>query len=200
MNKYTLRYLALGDSYTKGESITHEGSFPVQLQEFLTKKGIPCALPDIIAETGWTTSDLNESIEEKQPASEYDLVTLLIGVNNLYQGLGASEYKMELETLLMKSIRFAGNRKERVFVLSIPDYGYTPFGNADQGRISVLTDQFNALNREASRKAGVHYIYITGISRVDAPSMVAGDGLHPSALQYQKWVELLGKSVVINYK
>ena len=124
-----LRYLALGDSYTIGESVAEGERWPVQLAEALTQKGIRIAKPEIIAVTGWRTDDLMNGISAARPREDYDLVSLLIGVNNQYQGKPISEYELEFEDLLKAAIHYSGGKRERVFVVSIPDYGYTPLEN-----------------------------------------------------------------------
>jgi len=186
-SKNTLRYLALGDSYTIGESVEESQRWPVQLANAIA----PGAKPTIIATTGWRTDELMGAIQKSSLTSTYDLVSLLIGVNNQYQGRSVEAYKPEFEALLKKAIELAGNDKSKVFVVSIPDYGYTPFGKPKQPSISRDIDLFNAANKEITEKAGVHYINITDISRkgFDDPTLVASDGLHPSGEQYKQWVE-----------
>lgn len=189
-----LRYLALGDSYTIGESVTPLKRFPVLLTEALKNRGILMAPPEIIATTGWTTADLKTGIGQANiVGNSYDLVSLLIGVNNYYQGRGLGEYKQEFEELLLRAITFAGGSKEKVIVLSIPDYGYTPLGQQDQAAISEGIDLFNQANQEISDSIGVKYFNITPVSRkgLADPDLVASDNLHPSGKQYQLWVDLM---------
>jgi lysophospholipase L1-like esterase len=190
-NNFT--YLALGDSYTIGQSITVSDRFPVQLAVVLRSEGYNIAEPKIIARTGWTTSDLLNALEAEQPSNNYDLVTLLIGVNNQYQGKPLSQYKEEFTTLLNRAVGYAQADKERVIVVSIPDYGYTPFGERNQPEISAELDEFNAANKEITEAAGIAYVNITPISRrgLEEPNLVASDGLHPSGRQYAKWVKLI---------
>ncbi len=185
-----LKYLALGDSYTIGESVTESERWPVQLAKALTEKGTPIEKPKIIAVTGWRTDNLNNGINIAKLKNEYDLVSLLIGVNNQYQGKSAEEYAVEYEELLKKAIELAGDDKDRVFVVSIPDYGYTPFGQAKQEKITKELDEFNAINNRITKGYGVAYFNITDISRkgLDDPELVASDGLHPSGKQYTLWV------------
>lgn len=189
----TLRYLALGDSYTIGTSVDPKDRFPVQLAGRLGVEGLPVAAPLIVARVGWSTGDLLAALEREPPKGKFDFVTLLIGVNNQYRQLSVSSYEQQFTQLLDTAITYAG-RKERVFVLSIPDYAYTPFGRSffDPGRISREIDQFNAVNKRITEGAGVTYFDITPISRrgLDDPLLVASDGLHPSGEMYRRWVEL----------
>ena len=186
-----LKYLALGDSYTIGESVAESERWPVQLAKALTEKGTPVLKPKIIAVTGWRTDNLSNGINIARLKNEYDLVSLLIGVNNQYQGKSAKEYAVEYEELLKKAIELAGDNKDRVFVVSIPDYGFTPFGQPKQEKITKELDEFNAINRRITEGYGIMYINITDISRkgLDDPNLVASDGLHPSGKQYTLWVE-----------
>lgn len=187
-------YLALGDSYTIGESVADTERFPVQTVKLLREDSIDINNPDIIATTGWTTTDLLTALNNNLPKKTYSVVTLLIGVNNQYQGKSLDEYKTGFAELLNRSISYAGNNKNHVFVISIPDYSVTPFANgSDTARIAREIDAFNAANKSISLNAGVHYLDITPISREakNDPTLIAGDGLHPSAIQYKKWSELL---------
>lgn len=185
-------YLALGDSYTIGEAIIYTDCFPVQLTNKLTEQNLKVIPPQIIAVTGWTTSDLLESLAINSPATDFDLVTLLIGVNNQYQGKSIDNYKDEFSRLLDLSIKYAKGKKENVIVISIPDYGVTPFAlNSDTAQIARQIDLFNAANKIIAEAAGVLYVDITSISRNHDPALVAADGLHPSAHQYGLWVNKL---------
>lgn len=199
----TLTYLALGDSYTIGESVSEDERFPVQLSNGLTAAGIKIKIPRIIARTGWTTDELKKAIIEANiPATtSYDVVTLLIGVNNQYRGRSVEAYKPEFAELLNIAIQFAGGKKERVFVVSIPDYAYTPFGKGNS-TISQKIDAFNATNQAITNSRGVTYINITPISRegLKDPSLVASDGLHPSGKQYSRWIQLLLNPVLKSLK
>ncbi len=185
-----VKFLALGDSYTIGESVSAQERWPVQLAEALRRKGIDCFDPTIIATTGWRTDDLKHAIESANLKPEYTLVSLLIGVNNYYQGKSAESYAPEFEELLRTAIALADGNKAMVFVVSIPDYGYTPFGKDKQPAISKGIDAFNAINKSITEKMGVKYINITDISRrgLTEPSLVADDGLHPSGNMYTEWV------------
>ena len=147
----------------------------------------------IVAKTGWTTDELQAGIDNANLAdSSYSLVSLLIGVNNQYRGRSVEDYKPEFTALLNQAIIFAGGRVERVFVVSIPDYAYTPFGNGNT-TISEGIDEFNAANRQITESLGIRYFDITPISREGFadPALVASDGLHPSGKQYAQWVSLM---------
>jgi len=189
-------YLALGDSYTIGESVKQAESFPYQLQNLLKAKGSEVANPKIIATTGWTTDELQAAIKKENLSGTFSFVTLLIGVNNQYRGYPISTYKKEFAELLQTAITYAGGNKNRVFVVSIPDWGVTPFGK-NSGRppetIAAEIDSFNAVNQEITFAAGVSYTNITPASRNAATdiSLIAADGLHPSAKMYGQWAEAL---------
>ncbi len=189
-------YLALGDSYTIGESVQPSESFPYQLQKLLKNNGSEVANPKIIATTGWTTDELQAAIKKENLSGTFSFVTLLIGVNNQYRGYPISTYKQEFSELLQTAITYAGGTKSRVFVISIPDWGVTPFGK-NSGRspetIAAEIDRFNAVNQEITLAAGVSYTNITPASRTAATdiSLIAADGLHPSAKMYSQWAEAL---------
>ncbi len=192
-----VRYLALGDSYTIGESVDESERWPMQLATQIesfgeqTEDGL--IEVTIIARTGWTTSELWEGIQAREITPPYDLVSLLIGVNNQYRGYDINEYREEFTFLLNKAIEYAGGDVNHVIVLSIPDWGVTPFaGSRNSKQIAVEINQFNAVNREETKKAGAHYIDITPISReaINNPALIAGDGLHPSGKMYSEWVQL----------
>lgn len=197
MNAQAIKYLALGDSYTIGESVAEEERWPMQLMEALNQKGYDVSKPKIIAVTGWRTDNLKNGINIANLKNEYQLVSLLIGVNNQYQRKSADQYAVEYEDLLKTAIQLAGGDEERVFVVSIPDYGYTPFGKPKQEKISKELDEFNRINKEITTKHGVPYFNITDISRkgLDDPELVAKDGLHPSGKQYKLWVERIAKDL-----
>jgi lysophospholipase L1-like esterase len=185
-----LRYLALGDSYTIGESVPIYESFPYQLVQRLRAKGLPVEAPEIIARTGWTTDELQAGIEKTRLLPSYDFVTLLIGVNNQYRGRTTENYAPEFEDLLEKAIGFAGGKKEKVVVLSIPDWGQTPYAEGrDRSKISREIDAYNTVNRQIAIKHGVQYVDITPGSReaTTDKSLVASDGLHPSGKEYGRW-------------
>jgi lysophospholipase L1-like esterase len=189
----SMKYLALGDSYTIGESVDQKDRWPVQLVEALKIKGVTVDAPVIIATTGWRTDNLKNAIDIAKLKPEYDMVSLLIGVNNQYQGKPVEPYKAEFEELLQIAIRLAKGKTESVFIVSIPDYGFTPFGKPKQDKISTELDEFNAANKAIAEKYGVKYFYITDISRkgLAQPDLVATDGLHPSGKMYKEWVDLI---------
>lgn len=192
-------YLALGDSYTIGQSVAESERFPVLLVKALKEKGIEIQDPEIIATTGWTTADLKRGIANaNMGGKEYDLVSLLIGVNNQYQGRSLEEYKKEFRELLLQSIDLANGNKGKVFVISIPDYGYTPFGASSKEQISQEIDAFNAANKEITASLEVRYFNITPISRngLSDPSLIASDRLHPSGKMYQQWVDLMLEDMI----
>ncbi len=193
----TLSYLALGDSYTIGQSVTAQESFPYQLAAQIP--GFKIKEPVIIARTGWTTGQLIQAIKSSDiNGKTYDFVTLLIGVNDQYSGNSQDDYRLKFIDVLNTAVKFAKGNKNHVFVLSIPDYGVTPFANGNDAVISPQIDQFNAINLEESNKAGVNYINITPISKLAANdlTLLANDGLHPSAKMYQMWVQQLAPQVV----
>ncbi len=191
--------LALGDSYTKGESVPWAKNFPNQLSDSLKSATYSVTGVHAIAQTGWRTDQLKSAIASQSGLigdSIFSLVTLCIGVNNQYQGGTADNYKPDFELLLQTAIERAGGRKDRVVVLSIPDWAYTTYGqnfSGNPGEISHEIDQFNVVNKLVANSYGVHYIDVTGISRMglSQPDLVAIDGLHPSALQYSKWIHLM---------
>jgi lysophospholipase L1-like esterase len=181
------RYLALGDSYTIGESVAESERFPVQLARELGLSD-----PAIVAKTGWTTDELGEALNAVRLAGPFDLVTLLIGVNNQYRGRDAEQYRGEFAELLQRAIGFAGGDAKKVVVVSIPDWGVTPFAEGrDRAKIATEIDRYNAINREEASRAGARYVDITPVSRGGDPALVAGDGLHPSGKQYGEWVKLI---------
>ncbi len=188
-------YLALGDSYTIGQSVAVPDRFPVQAAKYLTIQGIKFNDPEIIAQTGWTTANLANSITFAPPLKPpYDIVTLLIGVNNQYQRRPQQEYADEFSALLGKAIQYAGNNKGRVIVISIPDYSVTPFASgSNKALIASEIDAFNLINKTIAAQMNVAYVDITGISRLAANdgALNANDGLHPSGLQYKLWAEAL---------
>jgi lysophospholipase L1-like esterase len=182
-----VRYLALGDSYTIGESVAPEERFPVQLARELN-----LGEPRIIAKTGWTTDELNAAIDAANVTGTYELVTLLIGVNNQYRNRDAEQYRGEFAALLQRAIGFAGGDAKNVVVVSIPDWGVTPFAEGrNRAEIAAAIDRYNAVNREETARAGARYVDITPVSRGTDPALVAPDGLHPSGQQYREWVRLI---------
>ena len=195
-----INFLALGDSYTIGESVLPEERWPVQFGAALKTRGVVCENIQIIATTGWRTDDLKKAIDAAHLSPEYNLVSLLIGVNNYYQGKSASSYAPEFEELLKTAIALAGGHTEHVFVVSVPDYGYTPFGKEKQPEISQGINNFNEVNERISQKLNVKYIPITDISRrgFEEPELIAADGLHPSGKMYAKWVIRIMQAAKIN--
>ncbi|HEX8779494.1 MAG TPA: SGNH/GDSL hydrolase family protein [Rhodanobacter sp.] len=186
-----MSYLALGDSYTIGEGVPAEGRWPVQLAAMLRREGMPLAAPTILATTGWTTDELSAAMDAAGFAPPWDLVSLLIGVNNQYRDRDVMEYRGEFRRLLQRAIALAGARAERVLVLSIPDWGVTPFARGsgrDVAHIAGALDAYNATAREETRELGARWVDITPISR-HHPELLADDGLHPSAAQYALWTE-----------
>jgi len=187
-----IRFLALGDSYTIGESVDESDRWPNQLTMSLGQEGFSTEVT-IIARTGWTTSELWEGIRARKVDPPYDLVSLLIGVNNQYRGCDIDEYREQFIFLLSKAIEYADGDANRVLVLSIPDWGVTPFaGGRDSKRIATEIDLFNSVNRKETEKAGAHYVNITPVSRkaINDSSLVADDGLHPSGKMYAEWSTL----------
>jgi lysophospholipase L1-like esterase len=188
-------YLALGDSYTIGQSVAATERFPAQTINLLFKDSLRFNAPEYIAQTGWTTGDLLNALTVSPPSkNSYDFVTLLIGVNNQYQGRSQAEYSAEFTTLLNKAIAYAGNRPKRVAVLSIPDWSVTPYAaGSNAALIALQIDSFNLINKQAALAKGVHYIDITPSTRMAAsdPTLIAADGLHPSGKEYAKWALLL---------
>ncbi len=194
-NEAGFRYLALGDSYTVGEGIGREDSLPYQLKDALAKEKYSLQEPQVIARTGWTTDELIRAIEANPPQGSFDLVTLMIGVNNQFRGYSIEIYQNEFRDLLNRSIQYAGGKLSCIVVLSIPDWGVTPFARVagfERGLVSMQIDRFNQINREEAEKAGVRYVDVTPISRLaaDDSSLIAEDGLHPSSKMIQAWVEL----------
>ncbi|XOV95211.1 MAG: SGNH/GDSL hydrolase family protein [Bacteroidota bacterium] len=187
-----INYLALGDSYTIGESVDEGHRWPVELSRLLQANTEKHINTEIIAKTGWTTDELIEAIESRKLKPEYDLVTLLIGVNNQYRGYNIEQYRKEFSQLLKMAVEFAGGDNKHVFVLSIPDYGVTPFGKSkDPRKIATEINQYNEIAKEICTWNEIKFIDITDISRKadEDPSLVAEDGLHPSAEMYREWVE-----------
>jgi lysophospholipase L1-like esterase len=191
-------YLALGDSYTIGESVPVYENFPYQTVQLLRKAGYPVYAAEIIAKTGWTTDELQTGISNSHLLPLYDFVSLLIGVNNQYRGRSQEEYTQQFDTLLQQAIAFAGNNKQ-VFVLSIPDWGVTPFANGkDKMAIAGEIDAFNAINKSISEKYRVNYIDITAGTREAAQdaTLLAADQLHPSGKEYARWAAKLAESIL----
>ena len=197
-NNETKTFLALGDSYTIGESVAVTDRFPAQTAALLRQDGLKIADPVYIARTGWTTTNLQQAINAQNLAPNYDIVTLLIGVNDQYQRMDTSGYTSRFTQLLQKAIELARGNKRHVFVVSIPDYSVTPFVPAsDKQRVSTEVDWFNRINKRITESFGVSYTDITPSSREGSsnPSLIANDGLHPSGLEYRKWAQLLAPKI-----
>jgi lysophospholipase L1-like esterase len=187
-------YLALGDSYTIGASVAQSERFPQQTSALLNTRGISLQAPYYIATSGWTTANLLYAIEQQNPAPGFDLVSLLIGVNNQYQGLDTAEYRAQFTQCLQKAISLAGNRKQRVFVLSIPDYSVTPFAKSlDRKRIAAEIDGLNRINKQVCDSAGVAWLDVTQSSReaLTDRTLIASDSLHFSGKEYARWAARL---------
>jgi lysophospholipase L1-like esterase len=190
MTRHYHTYLALGDSYTIGELVPLHESFPYQAVQHLRQKGLHIHAPEIVAKTGWTTFELAEHLLHTQLNEQYDFVTLLIGVNNQYRGLSTDDFKSDFEFLLKKAIHFAGHQADKVLVLSIPDWGLTPFAEGrDTATISKEIDHYNTLIQTVCKTYQVTYKDITVSQRQDVgdKDFVASDGLHPSGKEYAKW-------------
>lgn len=191
-------YLALGDSYTIGQSVDVNQRFPAQTAALLQNDNIIIKQPEYIAVTGWTTANLQTAIQNTNPKGPYDIVSLLIGVNDQFQHLDTGGYRFRFTQLLQKSIQLAGNKPAHVFVLSIPDYSVTPFGQTyNPAQTSKEIDGFNAINRQVTAQYNCQYIDITPSSREAANNtgLVANDGLHPSGAEYKKWAMLLSQAI-----
>lgn len=202
--KYT--YLALGDSYTIGQNVPAAENYPNQATQLLQKQKLD-GKAKIVAVTGWTTDNLENGIAKAEANGEllasYDVVTLLIGVNNQYQGQSAADYRPKFEANLKRAITFAGNKASHVIVISIPDWGVTPFaGIRDRNEIAAEIDEYNAINAEFSAKYGTGYLEVTEWTREAAadPSLLASDGLHPSGKEYARWAEKLSGMMEIILK
>ena len=199
----TVSYLALGDSYTIGESVPIYENFPYQTVQLLRAKGLKVQAPEIVARTGWTTDELMIGIEKTKFLKEYGIVSLLIGVNNQYRGRKIVEFGEQFEMLLDKAISFAGGKKEHVFVISIPDWGATPFAaGRDRKKIEEEINAFNALKKKLTLEKGITFIEITEGSRAatNDESLVAKDKLHPSGKEYAKWAEKLSVAIIDGMK
>ncbi|MFT4740641.1 MAG: lysophospholipase L1-like esterase [Marivirga sp.] len=199
----TVAFLALGDSYTIGEAVLESESWPHQLAKNLTKKGRSVQVKKVIATTGWTTDELLKAIEAQEEellAAKFDLVSLLIGVNNQYRGYDIKQYKKEFKALLKKALSFVDMDPSKVFIVSIPDYSVTPFvadNNKDKEKIAADLIIYNQIAQEYAKKNGIPFYDITPISlkAMYEKGYVAADGLHPAAKMYQEWVDYFSSSV-----
>ncbi len=202
MAEKTFTYLALGDSYTIGEGVKQNETYPAQLVELLAAKNLDFEAPKIIAVTGWTTDELQQGIKAAAiDGKTYDLVTLLIGVNNQYRGRSIDNYKEEFTNLLHQAIDFAGGHKNHVIVLSIPDWGVTEFAkqqNVNQEKVAEEIDAFNQAQKEICDTAGITFLDITTAYREQGnwPENQADDGLHPSGNIYSFWAEKLAVHIM----
>lgn len=203
MTDTPLTYLALGDSYTIGEGVAQEDNFPNQAVSLLNRthegsNSRQFGSPVIIAKTGWTTDELDAAIDEANIQPHFDIVSLLIGVNNQYRGRSVSEYKVQFDHLLQRAIGFAGNKTAHVFVLSIPDWGVTPYADGrDRAQIATAIDGYNAAAEMICRQHKVLFIDITPSQREDGskPGYLVADGLHPSRIEYAKWAAKLADAI-----
>jgi len=189
-----LTYLALGDSYTIGQGVDVADRWPVQLVERLRSEGIRMADPEIMARSRWTANRLAVQLNVAAPDGPYDLVTLMIGVNDQFGGLPVEGYRDEFAALLSRAVALADDRPSHVIVVSIPDWGVTPFADGrKRDRIAMEIDLFNQVNREEAERARARYVDVTPISREAAtePSLLAADGLHPSGRMYARWLDLI---------
>lgn len=187
-----MKYLALGDSYTIGETLAFEDNFPSQTCKLVNKTGINLQLETLIAITGWTTDELMSALQKEKPHLEYDWVTLLIGVNNQYRERSEEEYTWQFYALLCQAVLYAKGNPKRVIVLSIPDWGLTPFNDKkDKQAVSTAIDKFNEINLAISSEMGCHYIDVTTSTRAHAQDLkyLANDQLHYSASEYEIWAE-----------
>lgn len=198
-NAARARFLALGDSYTIGEAVEEAERWPNQLNAEFRRRGREgFGRVQIVATTGWTTEELAAGIDAAAPAGPFDLVSLLIGVNNQYRGRPVEGFRPEFAGLLERAIKFAGGDTGKVIVLSIPDWGVMPFAaDRDRGQVAREIDAFNAACRAEAAARGVRFIDVTGISRSAAtrPALIASDGLHPSAEQYRLWAEAVADAI-----
>lgn len=197
MKSKTISYLALGDSYTIGEAVELEDNFPSQLAKSLKQEQIVVE-PTIVAKTGFTTDELLEAIQEASLLKSYDIVSLLIGVNNQYRGRSVEEFEEQFKVLIDKALSYVLGDVNRMFIVSIPDYGFTPFGFDNQREISNQLNIFNEICKKIADLKGIKYFYITEISKkgILEPNLVASDGLHPSVEMYQEWVNLMKQDVL----
>lgn len=199
-------FLALGDSYTIGEQVAFADNFPNQTIQLLRRSGFAFYGAEIIAKTGWTTDELSNAIDNTEMLETYDIVSLLIGVNNQYRGRSANEFKTEFENLLQKAIQFTGNRSYRVFIISIPDWGITPFAETllpdvpgrNRKKVAEEINAYNYICETLATEFQTNFINITHAQREDGnkTEFIAADGLHPSVQEYKKWAAKLTQSIL----
>ncbi len=193
-----LSFLALGDSYTVGEMVETSQRWTIQLIQLFAQKNILFHQPVTIAHTGWTTDELINAIAQTKPTGKFDLVSLLIGVNNQYRKYSIENYRKEFVALLNDAIKFADNKKNRVVVVSIPDWSFSAFAEKDSRGIAEISNEiaeFNLIKFEEAKRVGVHYVNITPLSQNHTPSMFASDQLHPSGTQYALWANEIFKEI-----
>jgi lysophospholipase L1-like esterase len=203
MSQHLNTYLALGDSYTIGEGVALHESFPYQTVQLLRKAGLHFNAPEIVAKTGWTSLELAEHILHTQLNDTYDFVTLLIGVNNQYRGLSVDEFTNDFEYLLKKAIHFAGEKAEHVIVLSIPDWGVTPFAiDRDAAKIATEIDRFNKICQLIATKHKCHFINITPSTRLakQDETLLTTDKLHYSGKEMSKWAKEVADTIILLQK
>jgi len=194
----TKTFLALGDSYTIGQGVNPAERFPVQTAQLLRTNGLYVSDPQIIATTGWTTTNLLNAIQQANLQPGFDIVSLLAGVNDQYQLRDTTGYRSRFDQLISRSVNLTGGKADRVFILSIPDYSVTPFAaGSDTMAIRIQIDQFNAINYDLAIARGCNYLDITASSREAHydPTLLASDGLHPSGKEYAKWAERLSQRI-----
>lgn len=191
--KSSIKYLALGDSYTIGQSVAVDDRWPNQFSDTLNKLGYSVTQNDILATTGWTTTNLLYSLENSNLDRDYNLISILIGVNNFYQGRPVNLFRTELPELIDSALQYCNGDTNALFLVTIPDYGYTPFGSGSQASISENTDLYNGIIDSVALRYQIPVFNITPISRrgEEKPDLVANDGLHPSGKQYKLWVDFM---------
>ncbi len=190
------RFLALGDSYTIGEGVAAAERWPAQLAALLQAQGIALDPPQIVARTGWTTDELAAAMDAHAFKPPYALVTLLIGVNNQYRGRDLENYRVEFRHLLQRAITLAGDRPQRVIVISIPDWGVTRFGRESGRNVDTIAheiDAYNVANAQIAKMLQVRHVDVTAVSRdgADSAQALVADGLHPSVGMYRQWAQLI---------
>ena len=195
-------YIALGDSYTIGESLPSIDCFPYQVVQKLRLKNFAFNAPEIIAKTGWTTKQLSDAVKQYQFLPKYDFVSLLAGVNNQYQGKPIMEFKNDFEYLLQFSLKLADNLKSRMCILSIPDYSKTPYASSmDKEKISREISEFNSFCKALSIQYKIHYIDVSeAVIGLPSNELTASDHLHPSAKAYSKWADKLSEIIADQLK
>ena len=192
-------FLALGDSYTIGEQVLIAQSFPYQTVQLLREKNLHFYAPEIIATTGHTIEELENAINKTITLHDYSIVSLLIGVNNQYDGISVADFEVSFEKLILKAVEFAGNKPTHVFILSIPDWGITPFAaDRDIQKIASEIDAYNLVCKTMAKKYGANFIYITASQRADSgkEGFLVADKLHPGEKEYAKWAEMLCEKII----